>query len=171
MLFVEVATGTPKTKVQLRQENKHMSLPEAWTDATLEALGVARVTAVAKPDVGEWQVAVKDGVEQVDGVWQEKWVTQEMFTEYTEEVTDEDGVTTTVTHTVQDQIDAKIAADNTALEAAERATRDDLLKATDHYGLSDITMSADMATYRQALRDVPQQAGFPQTITWPTKPE
>ena len=167
MLFVEVATGTPKTKVQLKQENKHMSLPEAWTDATLESLGVARVTAVAKPDVGEWQVAVKDGVEQVDGVWQERWVTQEMFTEYTE--TDEDGVETTVT--VQDQIDAKTAADNAALEATERATRDDLLKATDHYGLSDVTMSAEMTAYRQALRDVPQQADFPATITWPTKPE
>ena len=167
MLFVEVATGTPKTKVQLQQENKHMSLPKAWTDATLEALGVARVTKTAAPDVGEWQVAVKDGVEQVDGVWQEKWVTQEMFTEYTE--TDEDGVETTVT--VQDQIDAKTAADNAALEATERATRDDLLKATDHYGLSDVTMSAEMTAYRQALRDVPQQADFPATITWPTKPE
>jgi hypothetical protein len=166
MLFVEVATGTPKTKVQLRQENKHMSLPEAWTDATLEALGVARVTKTTAPDVGEWQVAVKDGVEQVDGVWQERWVTQEMFTEYTE--TDEDGVETTVT--VQDQKDAKVAADNAALESTERATRDDLLKATDHYGLSDVTMTDAMAAYRQALRDVPQQAGFPQTITWPTKP-
>jgi hypothetical protein len=112
-------------------------------------------------------VAVKDGVEEVDGVWREKWVTQEMFTEYTE--TDEDGVETTVT--VQDQIDAKVAADNAALEATERATRDELLKATDHYGLSDVTMSDAMTTYRQALRDVPQQEGFPQTITWPTKPE
>ena len=167
MLFVEVATGTPKTKVQLRQENKHMSLPETWTDATLEALGVARVTKTDAPDVGEWQVAVKDGVEQVDGVWQERWVTQEMFTEYTE--TDEDGVETTVT--VQDQKDAKTAADNAALEATERATRDELLKATDHYGLSDVSMTDAMAAYRQALRDVPQQAGFPQTITWPTKPE
>jgi hypothetical protein len=167
MLFVEVATGTPKTKVQLRQENKHMSLPETWTDATLEALGVARVTKTDAPDVGEWQVAVKDGVEQVDGVWQERWVTQEMFTEYTE--TDEDGVETTVT--VQDQKDAKVAADNAALEATERATRDDLLKATDHYGLSDVPMTDAMTAYRQALRDVPQQAGFPQTITWPTKPE
>jgi len=163
MLFVEVATGTPKTKVQLRQENKHMSLPETWTDATLEALGVARVTAVAKPDVGEWQVAVKDGVEQVDGVWQEKWVTQEMFAEYI----NDDGTVVTV----QAQIDAKVAADNAALEATERATRDNLLKATDHYGLSDVAMTEAMTAYRQALRDVPQQEGFPQTITWPTKPE
>ena len=171
MLFVEVATGTPKTKVQLRQENKHMSLPEAWTDATLEALGVARVTKTAAPDVSEWQVAVKDGVELVDGVWQEKWVIQEMFTEYAEEVTDEEGVTTTVTNTVQDQKDAKTAADNAALEATERSTRDDLLKATDHYGLSDVSMTEAMTAYRQALRDVPQQEGFPGTITWPTKPE
>jgi len=167
MLFVEVATGTPKTKVQLRQENKHMSLPEAWTDATLEALGVARVAKTTAPDVGEWQVAVKDGVEQVDGVWQEKWVTQEMFTEYTE--TDEDGVETTVT--VQDQKDAKVAADNADLAETARIERNDLLKDTDHYGLSDMTMSAEVAAYRQALRDVPQQAGFPSAITWPTKPE
>ena len=163
MLFVEVATGTPKTKVQLQQENRHMSLPSSWTDATLEALGVARVTKTAAPDVGEWQVAFKDGVEEVDGVWQERWVTQEMFTEYT----DDEGTVVTV----QDQIDAKVAADNAALEATERATRDELLKATDHYGLSDVSMTEAMTAYRQALRDVPQQEGFPQTITWPTKPE
>ena len=30
---------------------------------------------------------------------------------------------------------------------------------------------AEWATYRQALLDVPQQAGFPTNITWPTKPE
>jgi hypothetical protein len=166
MLFVEVATGKPKTKIQLINENKHISLPSSWTDATLEALGVARVTKTAAPDVSEWQVAIKDGVEEVDGVWREKWVTQEMFVEYTED--DEDG--NTVTHTVQDQKDAKVAADNAALEATERAKRDELLKATDHYGLSDVTMSAEMTTYRQALRDVPQQAGFPDTINWPTKP-
>ena len=29
---------------------------------------------------------------------------------------------------------------------------------------------AEWATYRTALLDVPQQAGFPDTITWPTKP-
>jgi hypothetical protein len=90
-----------------------------------------------------------------------------MFTEYTE--TDEDGVETTVT--VQDQKDAKVVADNAALAETARIERNDLLKDTDHYGLSDMTMSAEVAAYRQALRDVPQQAGFPSAITWPTKPE
>jgi hypothetical protein len=60
-------------------------------------------------------------------------------------------------------------ASNTAvLAASKRLTRDHLLTATDHYGLSDVTMPDDMKTYRQALRDVPQQEGFPSTITWPT---
>ena len=45
-----------------------------------------------------------------------------------------------------------------------------MLEETDFYGFSDVTMSSEMATYRQALRDLPEQEGFPDTITWPTKP-
>lgn len=51
-----------------------------------------------------------------------------------------------------------------------RRQRDNLLKSTDTYALSDLVMSTEMTTYRQALRDVPQQAGFPDTITWPAAP-
>lgn len=64
-------------------------------------------------------------------------------------------------------------ADNkTDEEKAElmRFERNTLLKDTDHYALSDVTMSDAMKTYRQALRDVPQQSGFPSSITWPDKP-
>ena len=51
-----------------------------------------------------------------------------------------------------------------------RALRDSLLAATDWTANSDITMSGEMRTYRQALRDVPAQEGFPDDVTWPTKP-
>lgn len=51
-----------------------------------------------------------------------------------------------------------------------RRQRDNLLEKTDKYALSDLTMSTEMATYRQALRDVPQQIGFPDTFTWPALP-
>jgi len=57
-----------------------------------------------------------------------------------------------------------------------RAKRNNLLKETDHYGLSDVTMSADMATYRQNLRDLPSTVTDENTaaevdaITFPTKP-
>jgi len=108
-------------------------------------------------------VVVRNGVEQdAKGNWVQAWTEREMFTEYD----DEEGNTVTV----QAQKDAKTAADNAALASTERSKRDNLLKATDHYGLSDVTMSDAMTTYRQALRDVPQQSGFPGTITWPEKP-
>lgn len=51
-----------------------------------------------------------------------------------------------------------------------RIERDSLLAETDYLALSDNTMSAAMTTYRQALRDITEQAGFPTNVTWPTKP-
>jgi hypothetical protein len=50
-----------------------------------------------------------------------------------------------------------------------RGTRDDLLKETDWYALSDVTMSSDMATYREALRDLPANVDLT-NIVYPTKP-
>ena len=55
-----------------------------------------------------------------------------------------------------------LSADETATQLADkkenvRAERDDKLRETDYLGLSDATMSTEMATYRQALRDVPQK--------------
>ena len=58
-----------------------------------------------------------------------------------------------------------------ALNADEaRALRDSLLAATDWTANSDVTMSDAMRVYRQALRDLPDQAGFPDNVTWPEKP-
>ena len=46
------------------------------------------------------------------------------------------------------------------------------LKESDWTQYRDVALSndADWKTYRQALRDIPTQSGFPETITWPTKP-
>jgi len=51
-----------------------------------------------------------------------------------------------------------------------RKERDAKLAETDWMASSDLTMSSEWASYRSSLRDVPAQAGFPNTITWPTKP-
>ena len=51
-----------------------------------------------------------------------------------------------------------------------RTQRDSLLAATDFYALSDVTMSADMTTYRQALRDLPASTANSEDVVWPTKP-
>ena len=54
-----------------------------------------------------------------------------------------------------------------------RIKRNNLLKETDFYALSDVTMSSDMATYRQNLRDLTNgldTAEKVDNVTWPTKP-
>jgi hypothetical protein len=60
------------------------------------------------------------------------------------------------------------ADDRAAAEA--RQERNDLLAATDWTANSDVTMTTEMTAYRQALRDVPAQAGWPTTVNWPTAP-
>ena len=64
--------------------------------------------------------------------------------------------------TVRDKTDAELLA-------AVRGTRDVLLENTDFYALSDVTMSSDMTTYRQALRDLPANVDLT-NIVYPTKP-
>ena len=44
------------------------------------------------------------------------------------------------------------------------------LAETDWRASSDLTLSTEWSTYRQALRDVPAQSGFPNDITWPEEP-
>ena len=54
-----------------------------------------------------------------------------------------------------------------------RSKRNRLLAETDFYGNSDVTMSDDMTTYRQALRDLPagkDTVDKCNNATWPTKP-
>lgn len=53
-----------------------------------------------------------------------------------------------------------------------RNKRNALLAETDYLALSDNTMSAEMTTYRQALRDITNHANWPnlEDADWPTKP-
>lgn len=51
-----------------------------------------------------------------------------------------------------------------------RLQRNRLLAETDYLANSDVTMSDEMKTYRQALRDLPANTSDPANPTWPTKP-
>jgi len=54
-----------------------------------------------------------------------------------------------------------------------RIKRNRLLAETDFYALSDVTMSSDMTTYRQNLRDLTSGLSTVDdvnNVTWPTKP-
>lgn len=56
-----------------------------------------------------------------------------------------------------------------------RGQRNGLLQACDLVVIrsyeAGVPVPAEWVAYRQALRDVPQQPGFPENITWPVKPE
>ena len=55
-----------------------------------------------------------------------------------------------------------------------REDRNNLLKETDFYALPDVTISEDMTTYRQALRDLPNGLSTVEevkAVTFPTKPQ
>ncbi len=54
-------------------------------------------------------------------------------------------------------------------EAEVRTKRDNLLVESDAYALAD-RITKEWTDYRQALRDVPTQHGFPENISWPSKP-
>ena len=63
---------------------------------------------------------------------------------------------------------------DTVLAASARQKRDRLIAATDYLVTPDYPIESDrlakIKIYRQALRDIPEQSGFPRTITWPDKP-
>lgn len=83
----------------------------------------------------------------------------------------------TVLSNRNDEVAAEEAAHQVYLDSeqgkaeAVRQERNLLLMETDWLGASDVTMSTEWAAYRQALRDIPQQNGFPFNVTYPIKPE
>ena len=162
--FRERTTGEVKSQGQWRADFAHMSLPRVWKAATLDALNLDPVLRSPAATIGAYQYSARDGVEQdANGNWVEKYVARDMFADTTE-----DGVTTTKSQheaAYQATLDANTAA-------GHRATRDSKLAETDFYALSDVTMSDAMATYRQALRDLPDHSNWPnlEADDWPTKP-
>jgi len=162
-MFRVRSTGEVKSQGDIRKLHPNTSLPRVWDAATCDFLGVDPVLAAPAPAAsGEYKMVVRDGVTQdANGNWVEAYTERDMFADYVED---------NVTVTKAEQEAAYTANKDAEAATAVRAERDALLAETDWMGMSDVTMPAEWATYRQALRDVPSQDGFPHTVTWPTKP-
>ena len=137
---------------------------ETTTTEVLEALGADVVFEGPQATGGTvYQYSQAQGVEQIDGKWYTKYILGPVFIDQVV-----DGVTTTAA----EQEAAYKTAKDTEQAKSVRSTRDTKLKDTDWTQITDATVNKTVwATYRQALRDVPTQSGFPWTITWPTQPE
>lgn len=143
-------TGAVMQESEFRAYQKSIGGP-SWDRTNyeiLDELSADVVFAVPTPAVGRYQIAYRDGAELIGDKWYAKYSVADMDAE------------------------AQAAADATQA-AAVRATRNARLKDSDWSQGKDIpdAISTVWATYRQALRDLPSQAGFPWDVTWPQSPQ
>ena len=137
----------------------HENGGHAWDQTTteiLDQLGADVVFEGPQATGGTvYQYSMRQGVELIGDNWHTKYVLGPIFTGET------------------------AAADEAAYKARKDAERAAVVRQERSAKLKDCdwTQTADSpvnketwATYRQSLRDVPSQEGFPWTITWPTEP-
>jgi hypothetical protein len=134
------------------------------TDEVLEAVDADPVFEGPQATGGTvYQYSQPAGVEQIDGKWYTKYVLGPIFTDTTDE---QGNVTTAVQH------EQAYKAQKDAEQAKKvREVRNRILEESDWTQLVDAKVdSLVWANYRQTLRDIPSQHGFPWAINWPTKP-
>ena len=140
----------------------------AWDTTTTEvltALGADVVFEGPQATGGTvYQYSQAAGVEQIDGKWYTKYILGPTFT-------DTPATDTTPAQTAAEQETAYKASKDAEQAKSVRTSRNDKLKECDWTQITDATVDKPAwATYRQALRDITAQAGFPWTITWPDAP-
>ena len=157
------STGAVMYEAEFRAYQKANGGPtwDTTTTEVLTALGADVVFEGPQASGGTvYQYSQAAGVEQISGKWYTKYILGPVFT---------DGETTAA-----EQEAAYKASKDAEQAKSVRTSRDDKLKECDWTQLDDTplsnTVKATWAIYRQALRDVTTQAGFPWTITWPDAP-
>ena len=141
----------------IRSANPNVSFSFPLKDEVLTSFGYVRFEHTDKP---EHDVELHDVNEVtpiiVNGVAVQQWEKVEKFT--AEEKTA--------------FLAEKDANELIAKKQIVRNQRNELLQQSDWTQLPDAGVDANAwATYRQALRDIPEQEGFPHDVTFPTKPE
>ena len=149
-MFVKVTNGQAQANYtigDLRRDNPHVSFPRNISDEVLASFSVFRVTEIPAPDYdSRTHRLVTQAPALVNGTW-------------------------VVTRVAVAKDQAQIDSETAQAAANVRSERDGKLDNSDWTQIADAPVDkAAWATYRQALRDVPAQAGFPHNVTWPTKP-
>lgn len=157
-------TGTVVTDSQFRAEHLNTSFPKVLTVEILNDFGYDPILegpqAVTTPP---YEISQRNGIEKVNGQWFTKYIVGPVFKDYI----DEDGVK----HTAAEQYEAYCFTKDADQAKAVRADRNKRLADCDWTQLSDSPVDkAVWETYRQALRDITTQQGFPWEITWPEEP-
>jgi hypothetical protein len=164
------ATGAVMLEDELRRWARDNGGP-SWdrtTDEVLEAFGADVVFEGPQATGGTvYQFSMRQGVEQVDGKWFTKHVLGPIFT-------DRPATDTEPAQTAAQQEAAYKAQKDAEQSQAMREQRSQKLKETDWVVVKHLERNENIPgaweVYRQALRDVPTQQGFPWNVTWPEEP-
>ena len=163
-------TGAVMYEAEFRAYTKANGGPswDTTTTEVLEALGADVVFEGPQATGGTvYQYSQASGVEQIDGKWYTKYVLGPVFT-------DRPATDTEPAQTALEQETAYKAMKDAEQAKSVRGSRDTKLAESDWRVIkaaeTATTLDAAWATYRQALRDVTAQSGFPWTITWPDAP-
>ena len=137
----------PYTIGTLRRDNPNTSFPKRPSDELLAQWGMHLVSKVDRPSTDHTKNVNEGAPASVGGTWTQVW-----------EVTD----------ATAEDISERIEQQGTSI----RSQRDALLSETDWMALSDNTLSAEWAAYRQALRDITDHVNFPwlNDEDWPVTP-
>ena len=157
-------TGAVITNDEFRRINQNTSFPEVITPDIIDSFGYDPVfEGPQAPTVPPYQISQRDGVVEIDGKWFTKYIAGPVFTDYT----DPDGVV----HTAAEQYEQYCFAKDTDQSKSVRTDRNRRLADCDWTQLPDSPVNAaPWATYRQKLRDITNQAGFPWEVVWPEQP-
>ena len=164
-------TGAVMYEAEFRAYTKANGGPtwETTTTEVLESLGADVVFEGPQATGGTvYQYSQAAGVEQVEGKWYTKYVLGPIFTDLAAEGD-------RPAQTAAEQEAAYKATKDAEQAKSVRASRDSKLKESDWIVIKNLELNANIPgvweVYRQALRDIPTQSGFPNTIVWPTQPE
>lgn len=155
-------TGVVMYEAELRSHLKANDGPsyDQLTPEVMEAIGVDPVFEGPQATGGTvYQFSQAAGVEQIEGKWYTKHILGPVFTD-TEE------------SSAAEQEAAYKAMKDAEQAKSVRQQRTEKLKDSDWTQVADAPVDqAAWAAYRQSLRDITGQEGFPWTIDWPTQPE
>jgi hypothetical protein len=131
---------------QLKAANPLTSFPAQATDELLASFGVQRVFSSTPPAITDTQVLEEWTPVIVDGRWTQFWAVRDLTSE-------------------------EVASRNDAKAVEVRSERNAKLLESDWTQVADAPVDkAAWASYRQALRDVSSQTGFPNSVAWPSPP-
>ena len=131
---------------EFRALHSNTSMPQQLSEELLNDFGADVVLEGPQAQPTRYQTAFANGVEQLDGKWYTKYSVAEMDAE-------------------------AIVAKDIEQAKAMREQRGEKLKDSDWTQVADAPVDkAIWATYRQALRDITAQSGFPWSVTWPDAP-